>query len=449
VDLTPTVRQAARALVQVLTTQVSCEKIAPFIPAIVAQLCCGLTHINETVQLDSVKILDIYLLHYSTVLCDHTNKVLPLLIGLLSRQTSDSSKVKPNKFPSSVHSAPSSRLLKLDARLKILELVLKLVLQELFAFSKTSDVQQCRKTSGFMVDVSRRVTCCDSIGISQNDKVMVSTCCLSTGVPYIPILHGKSLISDFFMSFDDARGTGLPSRAKCSHECLLDSLNVLVGVVMENWTEASTQVFSTTSTSIPHVTFISKLIEVLTVVAKWFWNFFCVNKSSLSNVESESLTKIYSSMKAGILAYIVKHFPFSLSGRCHKEQWLLLEHNSNFMFCHTLLMLCLFKADFSGSDNDCQDFTSTVAEFLHEFKFQQLPSSSQALSVITEITVDMIPVACQLVEEGLGEEVAAKMFSFALKLYETCHPQSTSKQLLVKCLGGVFTKEVARSEFHG
>ena len=453
VDLTPAVRQAAHVLIQVLTSQVSQDKIAPFFPAIVTQVCCGLTHIDEKIQLDSVRVLDIYLLHYSTLLCAHTSKVMPLLVSLLSRQTSDSSsKPKPSVLQlSSQRSAPSSCLLKLDARLNILQVVCKLLLQELSSSSKPMGVQH-QKTNGCTVDLSKRMTYCDAVSTSHNDKDAVSTCHLSIGIPHIPILHSHGRISGFSTLFDDASGPSLPSKANCNRELFLDALSVLVCVIMENWTqEAAAFVFSTSSPNVPHVTFISKLIEVLNTVSKLLQEFSSVDKNSLiSNGEKKKLNKIYCSIKAGILSYIFKHFPFSLSGKSRKDQWSLLEHTCNFMFCHTLLILCKLKADFNGRDSESEDFTSTVAEFLHKFNLQQLVSSSQALSVVAEVTAEVIPLVCQLVGEGLDEGVAAKLFSFALRLYnESCHPQSSSKQLLIECLRDVFLKEIAKKgDFH-
>ena len=97
-DLTPRVRQASCALLRFLTSHVTSDVIKPFFPAIVAQLCCGQTHIDENVQLDSVKLLDIYILQYSGLLLSHISKVMPLLISLLSRQTSDKKNAKPNIF---------------------------------------------------------------------------------------------------------------------------------------------------------------------------------------------------------------------------------------------------------------------------------------------------------------------------------------------------------------
>ncbi len=85
VDGSGLVRQASRMLIKCLTSLVYSDAISPFFDIMMAHLNCGLTHIKEKIQLDSLKILELYIQYHSKLLVSRISKVLPLLIGLLSR----------------------------------------------------------------------------------------------------------------------------------------------------------------------------------------------------------------------------------------------------------------------------------------------------------------------------------------------------------------------------
>ena len=86
-----------------MTRKLSVNEISPFIHIIVAHICCGMTHINEAVQIDSLSILELILQHFPPLMKSHRHKILPSLIQLVSKQgsretnssqTLNSSKVK-------------------------------------------------------------------------------------------------------------------------------------------------------------------------------------------------------------------------------------------------------------------------------------------------------------------------------------------------------------------
>jgi Rix1 complex component involved in 60S ribosome maturation. len=59
---------------------------------IVAHMCCGLTHINEGVQMDTLSILELVLDHFPTSLESFSHKILPSLTDLISKRENLESK---------------------------------------------------------------------------------------------------------------------------------------------------------------------------------------------------------------------------------------------------------------------------------------------------------------------------------------------------------------------
>ncbi|XP_042329203.1 testis-expressed protein 10 [Sceloporus undulatus] len=85
-DKDSTVRTAAISLLQFLAPKVRAEHILPFFPLVSAHLSCAMTHISEGIQEDSLKVLDILLVEYPSLLMDRSNVLLNNFVELISHQ---------------------------------------------------------------------------------------------------------------------------------------------------------------------------------------------------------------------------------------------------------------------------------------------------------------------------------------------------------------------------
>lgn len=86
VDSDAAVRHSFTLCIQHITRKLPVNEIAPFIHIIVVHICCGLTHINESVQIDSLSILDLILEYFPKLMISYRHKILPSLIELVSKQ---------------------------------------------------------------------------------------------------------------------------------------------------------------------------------------------------------------------------------------------------------------------------------------------------------------------------------------------------------------------------
>lgn len=81
--------------------ELTSNEIAPFVNLVVAHLCCGMTHINEGVQIDTLAILELVLEKYPQLLIPYSKKLLTSLTDLIckqgSRETSSSQTLNTSK----------------------------------------------------------------------------------------------------------------------------------------------------------------------------------------------------------------------------------------------------------------------------------------------------------------------------------------------------------------
>nr|XP_060637476.1 testis-expressed protein 10 [Anolis sagrei ordinatus]XP_060637477.1 testis-expressed protein 10 [Anolis sagrei ordinatus]XP_060637479.1 testis-expressed protein 10 [Anolis sagrei ordinatus] len=85
-DKDSAVRAAAISLLQFLAPKIRAEHILPFFPLLSAHLSSAMTHINEGIQEDSLKVLDILLMEYPTLLVDRSSVLLNNFVELISHQ---------------------------------------------------------------------------------------------------------------------------------------------------------------------------------------------------------------------------------------------------------------------------------------------------------------------------------------------------------------------------
>ncbi|XP_015261022.1 PREDICTED: testis-expressed sequence 10 protein [Gekko japonicus] len=85
-DRDSTVRAAAIRLLQFLAPKIRAEHISPFFPLVSAHLSSAMTHISEGIQEDSLKVLDVLLEEYPTLLMDRSSVLLNNFVELISHQ---------------------------------------------------------------------------------------------------------------------------------------------------------------------------------------------------------------------------------------------------------------------------------------------------------------------------------------------------------------------------
>ena len=85
-DIDARVRHQLFVILKYLLSQLSLTMLQPFFTRIVARLCCGLTHIEHDIRMDTLQILDILLDHFPGLIASHSKDLLPIIVDLISQQ---------------------------------------------------------------------------------------------------------------------------------------------------------------------------------------------------------------------------------------------------------------------------------------------------------------------------------------------------------------------------
>ncbi|MFT7816250.1 testis-expressed sequence 10 protein [Arapaima gigas] len=85
-DKEPPVRSAAVRLLRFVAQCVPAERVAPFFPLLSAHLTCAMTHIAEGVQEDALRVLDVLLEHYPSLLSACSAVLLRNFLELISQR---------------------------------------------------------------------------------------------------------------------------------------------------------------------------------------------------------------------------------------------------------------------------------------------------------------------------------------------------------------------------
>jgi len=158
VDTDPAVRHSLHLCLNFALNELTETEVKPFLKVIVAHICCGMTHINESVQLDTLNILEILIDRFTTVIVPYIQKILTNFMDLISKQTSRGTKSSQTVKGSKVKSVSnfvrrevnfdSGNLSSLKTQCKILEKLYKilLVVKEFHSTSKKSNKTSMAKS---------------------------------------------------------------------------------------------------------------------------------------------------------------------------------------------------------------------------------------------------------------------------------------------------------------
>jgi len=115
-------RSAARSLLSLILTNVDSNQILPLSPVITAHLCCGLSHIDADIQLDSLKLLDIIIDSSQLVVIRGHEQILPNCLDQVSLNAKNSEQMQR-----SLHKKVSGKVSALQWRTQVLQRALKIV----------------------------------------------------------------------------------------------------------------------------------------------------------------------------------------------------------------------------------------------------------------------------------------------------------------------------------
>ncbi|CAI8001621.1 Testis-expressed protein 10 [Geodia barretti] len=460
IDSDPTVRHSLRTLLGTLFAGVTPHHVQPHFPSIVAHLSCGLTHISDRVQLDSLKVFRLLLDQYPSLLPPHAQHLLPLLSGLISRQRSGSASVSSGrgggggKQVGLAHD-PRSKLSKWSSRIDVFNLLSRF-LESLLEYGNRSELSDSRGAPTIVDLESRRVVVQKS---GEFVAVESSFCDFSGPVPCVMPLQGQGLPYKFAESLSTSDGVVTsPTMVATSSALSLRGSNVvfsdvskflefsesLFSIILECWVECASLQSQGLKDSL---VLMETIVHLLSLTLKLS---LCVGLPGASvglplcETTPQSTTAIdvlREKHSANFSKHFLANFPLPRSSPSNNQFVQYLKMN---------LSLCHITSIFLSRDGNlsCQALQTVYSYYasLSRVTSAQKSISSQLMLEYSRIITDTLPQLLAVVEElSLPESCLDSLLRGVGSFYHSCHSQSSAKRCLIQCFHGLLQTSSDRS----
>ena len=454
VDQEAGVRHGLYVLLKLVFSSVAQEQLQPFFPVLVAHLTCGFTHIDDRVQLDSLKIFDLVLTCFPRLLVPHAQDFLPLLVWMIARQeTLYSTSKKVGHETSALTSNPNSKLSQQTSRLEIFTQLckfLQILLETLEMSNGNSFGPVSSHTQAPVVDLPNK-----KVFASRGrtlEPTSTAFCDLSSTIPHVAVLqtHGIVISETAFLNSPDLSGSPhqqckthsdiFPDRSK-----LLDFAKNLISLLLECWVECSpVKLFHGGSLKQDTLSVMETILNLLSVLLKLI--------SQIDQAQSASVQTWFQKepMLMAILCerfhtefqrLFMAYFPFS--NQLPSKQFCVMD------FTVSQIMLLLFRSTSCRENSSLfQKTVSAICDFYGnlEGNVKSITATSQTLTSCVRIMVEVLPCMFTSLYQ-VSDDSQRKFFAGVWSVYSVCHPQSSAKQMLIQCFCDLHTK-LFKDEIH-
>ena len=473
VDDDSRVRHALCVLLNLVLTNISSKQLMPFSSLFIAHLSCGLTHIDDQIQLDSVKYLDVFL-SQPALIVPYAYDLLSLLMKLISRQRNSSAvqssnpllttlgKAKPRFLSSGtlLASNPDSKLADHMSRLKIFTFLSKFAEAifesdekiERFRKSGKSD-QSCGSQSPLVDTVGKRVY------LPTQGGKLIETCStladFSTSIPHVPVLKASGIFIPRNPLFEKDPSSSINPQQSPSKKRSREIAQSLLSLLLESWIECSSSSQYRSGKQLSKKTTTFSLMEIiLRLIVQVLKLIPLRERDVLSLSESCKEASVLQTTSLKFLdefrAHFLSCFPFSPLPS-------FSDQDSNMTYLDFLVCLNTVKLiDASGANIESKTITDlkNVCNYIVSLSANDLRapsvSTTQSFQNCVSIFVEFFPALLRMsscVKPGsclhvvpLG--VVKAMISRTRSIYSACHPMSKNKQLFLQCFSKLLRSEL-------
>ena len=480
------VRHAFCVLFKYLLTCATIENVCPFVTLIIAHLVCGLTHISDEIQFNSLKVFDLLLTHFPKLLIPHAHELLPLLVRLISRQkriteaggslatpygsavkgilgTIQKSRVSKgdSSSGSALSSSPDSKLSEQESRMKVFAQISSLVEIVLTFPDLARPWKEGDHQPSPVIDVEYGRTILVSEDGSYREATS-SLCNFATSVPHIVVLKHYGVLppEDTMLSLS-TKQRGLHDDGNLFPDVhqFIEFVNSLITLLIESWVECCpANVFtnegnthSKGSKNSQTLSFMETILNTLCSVLKLVDQSDCRRAGDLSgemnhdssHVDPSLMQQVQQKFLGELKTQFFSYFPFSLSIVSSQSSSPHLSRviSMDFVGCHIMLLLhdCPVSrvdipTDTVLSTSEITEMTDLVYNFFVPLKengmMAYIASAPNAILTLTA-SLPLLVELCR--SSGLTQVKQGNLFKSILSIYRACHPLSSSRQMLAKC----------------
>lgn len=466
VDDSSQVRRALCSLLNLILTNVSSKQLMPFSSLFIAHLSCGLTHIDDQIQLDSVKILEVFLSQPSLIV-PYANELLSLLMKLISRQRNSSALQSRKPLLTTLVEAktktgggtllasnPDSKLADQMSRLRIFTFLSKFA-EAIFEYDE--DQNSSSKFGKSDLSYGSQAPIIDTIGkrvyVPTQEGGLVETSStladLSTSIPHAPVLKASGIFVPNDKLFErDPSSSGNSQQFPNKHHSKKITQSLLT-LLLESWIECAPsnqgKELSQKTTTFSLMEIILRLIvQVLKLVP-------LRDRDVVSMPKDDSLLLIISrEFMHKFRAHCLSRFPFSPLPS-------FVDRDSNLTRLDLLLCLNsvkLIEASCWTVSARAVDNIKRICSYIGSFSLIKHSTApvpmTQSFQNCVPILIEFFPALLKMASSVkannrfplIPPSIVREMIKRVFNIYSVCHPMSKNKQLFLQCFSELLRSEL-------
>lgn len=444
VDTEASVRHALCGLLRYILSTATSEQLQPVFQVLVAHMSCGLTHINDQIQVDTLKIFDLVLSHFPRLFIPHASTILPLLCGLVTRQQAKLTSVKKISqlgAETALVVNPNSQLSAKSTRLQVFTQMCRFIgaiVEHLDGTTGKPMTAKAAKPAPVVDVVSRKVLTCQGGTLTP---AMSSLTDLSSPIAQVTIVstYGISFPQNAFLPTQPPNASLIVDRTSSSHpedrtvfpdhSQLLGFVQKLISLLLECWMECSPAEFCNQGTG---GVIKSDTLEVMETIL----NLLClilklVHRVDQGTTNASSRPRLMATLCEKFSCEFNRHFlPYFPFASLRTSQWRLERLTMNLSLALVFLRLftgakCPFQQN--GTLKIFSAFFSSMVE-----GSPAIAGSSHLLIAFVDGVVEILPLLVEGFQQfGTSDKIQTGYFVGVASVYRACHPQSAAKRALV------------------
>ena len=399
-DSSSVVRQALLLLLKHAIENVAKSSLASFLPRLVACMMCAMTHIDKSIQLDSLKYIQLFLTNCSDLLIKNAPKLPNLYLSLLTSQVNV---IDVTKSDNAVFTGSTEKLVPMKTRLE--------VFTQLSELLKTSiDLTAMDKSDHGSNLTTQVVPCFDVVNRKEISGLLTGHCLnffdLHRPVPNIKLIRNWGVHPPANAFLKDC------SVKKMDDERYLFSCFTakLMPILFECWMESGPIHLLSGSSNSVQLDMKLALMKLLLYIVRLAHIYSGENgMSQLRDLYSNQFQKCF-----------LTYFPFN---NLSKSEYLFM---LNLFLCEITILL------YSGVNKLSENHATLMLNFFG----QTLPLEFQLLvdnpNVISECSLCFTRCLRSIILCSNEFAALAAMLKGGVHFYNNCHMQSQAKQYLMK-----------------
>lgn len=422
-DESSQVRHALSILVGFIVNASPAEKLIPFSSLIIAHLNCGLTHIDEKIQIDTLKIFD-HFLSKPSIVASHAKSILPLLIKLISRQkanpTEDASKssilkVLKGKFSaikrSTLASNPDSKLADQSVTMQVLIQISKLLESVHHKLQDFDSTEKKNSSNGPIVDTVNK-----SVLIPNHSSSGTHLIDFSSPIPHVPIFRYSGVY--LYTKSHDTQISDSDKDTVLSLSELQHIMTILSELLIDSFIGS----LSTPSTNTNNFSLITMIFQLFFTLLRFAESL--PSQNSTSEPPHLNFTTFVTKFWNDFLAHSLSRFPIVV--------------RLNFSSFVTLVDLytCLVTVkllEIVPNARNAKEALVSITTYLGGLSSVNL-DTCQNTQACVEILVQVYPYLVSL-SDAFVRDLLPPVTVGMTRLFMACHCLSQSRQLFHKCFG--------------